>query len=94
MQEVNKELRNHERKYGRFTLERRGKKPIWGQLRIKSKRGSRTVNIPSAQLQQSLVERTRQAAQCTNKLVQENPWSAIGIAVGVGAILGYLIRRK
>jgi ElaB/YqjD/DUF883 family membrane-anchored ribosome-binding protein len=33
-------------------------------------------------------------AKATDQAVRENPYQAIGIAVGVGALLGYLIGRR
>jgi ElaB/YqjD/DUF883 family membrane-anchored ribosome-binding protein len=39
-------------------------------------------------------ERSREAAKATDEYVHENPWSAIGVAAGLGVLLGYLIGRK
>jgi ElaB/YqjD/DUF883 family membrane-anchored ribosome-binding protein len=35
-----------------------------------------------------------QGAQATDKAIRENPYQAIGIAFGVGAVLGYLLSRR
>jgi ElaB/YqjD/DUF883 family membrane-anchored ribosome-binding protein len=47
-----------------------------------------------AQLQESLVKRTRQAAASTDQLIHENPWSALGVGVALGLLIGYLIPRR
>lgn len=45
-------------------------------------------------LEEKVVERTKQAATATDDFVHEQPWKAIGIAAGVGLILGLLIGRR
>ncbi len=40
-----------------------------------------------------LIEKTKDAAKAAEAYVRENPWSALGIAAGVGLILGLLINR-
>jgi ElaB/YqjD/DUF883 family membrane-anchored ribosome-binding protein len=39
-------------------------------------------------------ESTRQAASEIDEQVRKNPWAAVGIAVGVGLLLGLLLTRK
>lgn len=43
--------------------------------------------------EQAVLERTRVAAQATDEYVHENPWYAVGVAAGVGLLLGMLIGR-
>ncbi len=43
--------------------------------------------------QEHVAEKTRQAAMATDEYVHENPWKAVGIAAGVGLIVGMLISR-
>ncbi len=40
-----------------------------------------------------ILDTTKDAAEAAARYVQKNPWSAIGIAAGVGLVLGMLIRR-
>ncbi|HXT41117.1 MAG TPA: DUF883 family protein [Candidatus Angelobacter sp.] len=35
-----------------------------------------------------------EGAKATDQAVRENPYQAIGIAVGVGAVIGYLVSRR
>ena len=42
----------------------------------------------------SAAARARAAALGVNGHVHENPWSAVGLAAGVGIVLGILIGRK
>jgi ElaB/YqjD/DUF883 family membrane-anchored ribosome-binding protein len=39
-------------------------------------------------------EKTVQGAKAADKAIRKNPYPAIGIAVGVGALIGYLATRR
>lgn len=41
-----------------------------------------------------LRDKTRAAAQATDDYVHESPWTAIGIAAGVGVLAGLLVGRR
>ena len=41
-----------------------------------------------------VVKKSKECAEIADDYVRENPWSAIGIAAGVGLVLGLLIRRS
>lgn len=43
--------------------------------------------------QEAMLEKTKQAARATDEYVHENPWRAVGIAAGVGLVIGMLISR-
>lgn len=47
-----------------------------------------------AQWGSSLAEKTREAADCTHRMVQGNPWTCVGIAAGLGLLLGLCSSRK
>jgi ElaB/YqjD/DUF883 family membrane-anchored ribosome-binding protein len=47
-----------------------------------------------SELERDLAARTREAAQKTNAYVHENPWPSIGVAAGVGLLIGLLISRR
>ncbi|HEY2987543.1 MAG TPA: DUF883 family protein [Candidatus Binatia bacterium] len=53
------------------------------------KEGKRTLS----DAEDILFEKTRDAAEAASDYVQKNPWSAVGIAAGLGLVLGLLIRR-
>ena len=42
-------------------------------------------------LQQVTTEKTQAAARATDEYVHENPWQAIGMAVGLTAVIGVAI---
>ena len=46
-----------------------------------------------AELQRALVDKTKEAAKNTDRLVHENPWASIGIAATLGLVIGLLLPR-
>lgn len=53
-----------------------------------------TVKESLVDAETAVLERTRQAAKVADQYVHENPWQAIGIAAGVGALVGMLVARR
>ena len=44
--------------------------------------------------ERALLERTKEAARATDEYVHDHPWQAVGVAAGVGFLLGMLIARR
>ena len=47
-----------------------------------------------ADTKEIVVDKTKEAAKATDEYVHDNPWHAVGIAAGVGLIIGMLIGRR
>jgi len=47
-----------------------------------------------ADAEKNLVQKSKEAADLADDYVRDNPWGAVGIAAGVGLVLGLLIRGK
>jgi ElaB/YqjD/DUF883 family membrane-anchored ribosome-binding protein len=47
-----------------------------------------------ADAEKTLVAKSKECAEIADDYVRENPWSAVGIAGGIGLVLGLLIRGK
>jgi ElaB/YqjD/DUF883 family membrane-anchored ribosome-binding protein len=47
-----------------------------------------------AEAENILIDKTKEAAAAADIYVRENPWNAVGIAAGIGLVLGLLIRRS
>jgi ElaB/YqjD/DUF883 family membrane-anchored ribosome-binding protein len=45
-------------------------------------------------MQEMLTERTRECMHATDVYVRDNPWQAVGIAAGLGLVLGLLLGRR
>ena len=41
-----------------------------------------------------MIDKTKQAARSTDEYVHEHPWKAVGVAAGIGLIIGLLIGRR
>ena len=64
------------------------------ELRAKAEESLKVVKVRMAEAQAALLARTKEAAKATDAYVHENPWKAIGIAAGVGLVIGLLIGRR
>ena len=47
-----------------------------------------------AEAEDVLLDTGKEAAKAADIYVRENPWNAVGIAAGIGLVLGLLIRRS
>ncbi|MDO8450664.1 MAG: DUF883 family protein [Rhodoferax sp.] len=45
-------------------------------------------------LQEAAVAKARAAGHATDEFVHENPWKSIGIAAGIGLVVGLLVGRR
>lgn len=52
------------------------------------------AKVKLAETEGVLLDRTREAARLTDDYVHDHPWRAVGIAAGVGIIVGMLIGRR
>jgi ElaB/YqjD/DUF883 family membrane-anchored ribosome-binding protein len=56
-----------------------------------------SVRIAKARLEEAqdvVVQKAKGAANATDTYVRESPWEAIGIAAGVGVLVGVLLARR
>ena len=47
-----------------------------------------------ADTKEIVVDKAKEGARATDEYVRDNPWRAVGIAAGVGLIVGMLIGRR
>jgi ElaB/YqjD/DUF883 family membrane-anchored ribosome-binding protein len=45
-------------------------------------------------LQKMAVTKAKKASKATDEYVHENPWKSVGIAAGIGLIIGLLVGRR
>lgn len=75
----------------RATAGQAGEKASAARERIQESLVAAKERLTAAE--EALVARTKQAAKATDEYVHENPWRAVGIAAGVGLVVGMLISR-
>ena len=52
------------------------------------------AKVKLAEAEDVMIEKGKQAARVTDEYVHDNPWKAVGIAAGVGLLIGLLIGRR
>ncbi|OGB08610.1 MAG: hypothetical protein A3E79_19415 [Burkholderiales bacterium RIFCSPHIGHO2_12_FULL_61_11] len=74
------------------TADQAGEKIANLRARVQGRLRDAKVRLSEAQAQ--LVEKTKGVAECTDACVRESPWTAVGIAAGVGLLLGLVLARR
>ncbi|MBK5913970.1 DUF883 family protein [Rhodocyclus purpureus] len=64
------------------------------ELRERIQDRLRDAKLRLADAEAALVDKTKAAARATDDYVHDNPWKAVGIAAGVGLLLGVIIGRR
>ena len=64
------------------------------EVRTKAEESLRVVKARIADEQVALLVKTKEAAKATDAYVHENPWKAVGVAAGVGLVIGLLSGRR
>lgn len=75
----------------RATAGQAGEKVSAARERIQENLAAAKQRLAAAQ--DAVIARTKEAAKVTDEYVHENPWKAVGIAAGVGLVIGMLISR-
>lgn len=75
----------------RATAGQAGEKVTAARERIQENLAAAKVRLAAAQ--ETVVAKTKQAANATDEYVHENPWKAVGIGAAVGLVVGMLISR-
>jgi ElaB/YqjD/DUF883 family membrane-anchored ribosome-binding protein len=64
------------------------------ELRSRLEDNLAVAKVKLADAQALATERTKAAADATDAYVRDNPWRDVGVAAGVGLIIGLLIGRR
>ena len=54
----------------------------------------RQAKVKLAEVEDVLIDRGKEAARATDEYVHDHPWGAVGIAAGIGFVIGMLISRR
>lgn len=63
-------------------------------LRAKMESNLKAAKERLLHIEETAIETTKTAVRVTDTYVHENPWRAIGVAVGIGAVIGLLLNRR
>ncbi len=63
-------------------------------VRAKAQESLAIAKDKLADTQAALLERSKAAARATDDYVHENPWRSVGVAAGIGLVVGLLIGRR
>jgi ElaB/YqjD/DUF883 family membrane-anchored ribosome-binding protein len=64
------------------------------EIRTRAEETVRQAKERLAGVEQQALERARELAGDAEQYVRSNPWQAVGIAAGVGLVLGLLLTRR
>jgi ElaB/YqjD/DUF883 family membrane-anchored ribosome-binding protein len=64
-----------------------------GEVRARAEESLRQARTRLAEAQQTVTQHAHELTAATDQYVRENPWRAVGIAAGVGVLIGLLLRR-
>lgn len=76
----------------RVTANQAGEKV--GELRVRMQENLTAARHKLADAEAALKEKSREVARATDDYVHEHPWKSIGVAAGVGLLVGLLIGRR
>jgi ElaB/YqjD/DUF883 family membrane-anchored ribosome-binding protein len=65
-----------------------------GEARARAEESVRLAKERLAEVEQEALRRARELAGEADEYVRGNPWAAVGIAAGVGVMLGLLLSRR
>jgi ElaB/YqjD/DUF883 family membrane-anchored ribosome-binding protein len=74
------------------TADQAGDKVASMRARIQERLKGARIRLADAEA--ALVSKTRAAARATDAYVHESPWQAVGIAAGVGLLVGLILGRR
>lgn len=64
------------------------------EMRTKARESLRAFNARVAESQAALYAKSKDAIKATDVYVHQNPWAALGVAGGIGLMVGLLLRRS
>jgi ElaB/YqjD/DUF883 family membrane-anchored ribosome-binding protein len=64
------------------------------EVRARAEKSLGAAKARLLETQDALIAKTREAARATDEYVHERPWNAVGMAAGIGLLVGFLIGRR
>jgi ElaB/YqjD/DUF883 family membrane-anchored ribosome-binding protein len=64
------------------------------EVRARAEESLRQARVRLSEIEEEALRRAREVAQATDEYVRENPWQSVGIAAGIGFVVGLLLARR
>lgn len=64
------------------------------EVRARAEESLRQARERLTEVEEEALRRARELADATEEYVRDNPWQSVGIAAGIGLVLGILISRR
>jgi ElaB/YqjD/DUF883 family membrane-anchored ribosome-binding protein len=64
------------------------------EVRARAEQSLQQARARLSELEQEAYKRAQEVADATEGYVRENPWQSVGIAAGVGLLIGLLLSRR
>jgi ElaB/YqjD/DUF883 family membrane-anchored ribosome-binding protein len=64
------------------------------EVRARAEQSLREARVRLGEVEEQALRRAREMADATEEYVRGNPWRSVGVAAGVGLLLGLLISRR
>jgi ElaB/YqjD/DUF883 family membrane-anchored ribosome-binding protein len=64
------------------------------EVRARAEESLKQARQRLGEIEDEALKRAREVADATDEYVRENPWQSVGIAAGVGLLIGLLLSRR
>ncbi len=64
------------------------------EVRARAEESLRQAKVRLTEVEEEAMRRAKEIADAADEYVRENPWQSVGIAAGIGLVLGLLISRR
>jgi ElaB/YqjD/DUF883 family membrane-anchored ribosome-binding protein len=64
------------------------------EVRARAEESLRMARERMTQVEQDALKAAREMAEATEEYVRDNPWQAVGVAAGVGLLVGLILGRR
>jgi len=64
------------------------------EVRARAEESLRRAQARINEIEEQALKRAREVADVTKEYVRENPWQSVGIAAGIGLLVGLLLSRR
>ena len=64
------------------------------EVRARAEESLRQARVRLTEVEEEAMRRAREVAEAADEYVRENPWQSVGIAAGIGLVVGLLLARR